>query len=86
MIYWTFKSGVPRPESNGQHYHCEECGAFLGNNLPRKCDCGNNTKLIDGGWIENQHNHPNPTLLAEMEGSAIAGLKKGSKNKKGEKK
>ena len=25
-------------------------------------------------------------LLAEMEGSAIAGLKKGSKNKKGEKK
>ena len=74
MIYWTFKSGVPRPESNGQHYHCEEC------------DCGSNTELINGGWIESQYNHPDPTLLAEMERSAIAGLKKGSKNKKGEKK
>ena len=86
MIYWTFKSGVPRPDSNGQHYHCEKCGAFLGNNLPEECDCGSNTELINGGWIESQHNHPDPTLLAEMERSAIAGLKKEAKYKKGEKK
>ena len=67
MIYWTFKSGVPRPESNGQHFHCEKCGAFLGNNLPKKCDCGNDTELIDGGWIESQYNHPDPTLTKRVE-------------------
>ena len=66
MIYWTFKSGVPRPESNGQHFHCEKCGAFLGNNLPKKCDCGNDTELIDGGWIESQYNHPDPTLTKRV--------------------
>ena len=66
MIYWTFISGVPRPDSNGQHYHCERCGAFLGNNLPEECDCGNDTELIDGGWIESQYNHPDPTLTKRV--------------------
>ena len=65
MIYWTFRSGVPRPDSNGQHYHCERCGAFLGNNLPEECDCGSNTELINGGWIESQYIHPDPTLFAK---------------------
>ena len=79
MIYWTFISGVPRPDSNGQHYHCERCGAFLGNNLPEKCgaflgnnlpeecDCGNDTELINGGWIESEYDHPDPTLAKRVE-------------------
>ena len=52
MVYWTFISGVPRLDSNGQHYHCEECGAFLGNNLPEECDCGSNTELIKRGFLK----------------------------------
>ena len=67
MIYWTFRSGVPRPDSNGQHYHCEKCGAFLGNNLPKMCDCGNDTELINGGWIESEYDHPDPTLTKRVE-------------------
>ena len=67
MIYWTFTSGVPRPDSNEQHYHCEKCGAFLGNNLPKACDCGNDTELIYAGWIENEYNHPDPTLAKRVE-------------------
>jgi len=56
--YWNFVS----MGRNAQHYHCGDCGYFLGNNIPkRKCPCCAG-HAVEGaeymGEAECQYSHP----------------------------
>ena len=69
IVYFDFKSDVPRKGSLGQHYHCGRCGRFLGNNLPKlPCNCckeAADDPLVYMGFIESQYSHPDPTEMGK---------------------